>query len=250
MAIVPSYIAKVSRAKEHLIDLQKAVDSYALTNPYTVSERIEGKKKPKLRRRLAFTADPANTDIPIIAADAIYNLRSSLDHLMGTLVPKSRRRNVMFPVFFQGVWEGALPGDDKERIKARERWKSYVKGLAPEAIAFLKKAQPPDGADETHANLLKTLNEWSNRDRHEKLPIVVPGLRGMMVRFKNPDGTEGSGIGVPQADDAIFKDHTEIRAIPDDAVDVEIAGVPLIAISVGSAHGTWRSLSICGSPLN
>jgi hypothetical protein len=234
-AIVPSYVAKVSRAKKHLIDLQKVVDAYALTNPYMVSEEREGKKKPKLRRRLTFTADPANTDIPIIAADVIYNLRSSLDHLMGSLVPSNRRRSVMFPVFFQGVWKDTIPGENEQRTKDRERWNSCVKGLPAEAVAFLEKAQPPDGQDEDHANLLKTLNEWSNRDRHEKLPVIAPGLRGMMVRFKKPDGTRQSGIGIPRREDAIFKDQAEIRSIPDDAVDVEIAGVPLIAIGVAGA---------------
>ncbi len=235
-AIVPSYVAKVSRAKKHLIDLQEAVDAYGLTSPYMVSEERGGKKKPKLRRRLTFTVDPANTDIPIIAADVIYNLRSSLDHLMGSLVPSSRRRSVMFPVFFHGVWEDVVPGENKQRTKDRERWSSCVQGLPAEAVAFLKKAQPPDGAgEEDYANLLKTLNEWSNRDRHEKLPVIAPGLRGMMVRFKKSDGTHQSGIAIPRREDAIFKDRTEIRSIPDDATGVEIAGVPLIAIGVAGA---------------
>jgi hypothetical protein len=234
-AIVPSYVSKVSRAKKHLVDLQGVVDAYGLTNPYMVSEERAGKGKAKVRRRLTFTADPANTDIPIIAADVIYNLRSSLDHLMGSLVPSNRRGSVMFPIFFQGVWEKAAPDEGKQRGKDRERWASCVKGLPAGAVEFLKKAQPPDGQDQEHANLLKTLNEWSNRDRHQKLPIVAPGLHGMMVRFKKPDGTHQSGIGVPRRDEAMFNDGTEIRSIPDDATDVEIRGVPVIAIAVAGA---------------
>jgi hypothetical protein len=234
-AIVPSYIAKVARAKKHLVDLQAEIDAYAESRPYAVGEQVEGKKKQKLRRRLIFTGDPANTDIPIIAADVIYNLRSSLDHLMGALVSNSRRGSVMFPVFFQGVWESVLTGENEQRTKERGRWTTCVKGVAPEAVAFLKKVQPPDEGSETHANLLRTLNEWSNRDRHERLPVVAPGLRGMMVRFKKADGAYGHGIGVPRNEDAIFNDRTEIRSIPNDAADIEIAGVPVIAIRVGAA---------------
>jgi hypothetical protein len=31
-------------------------------------------------QRLEFTSLPENTDVPLIAADAVYNLRSALDH--------------------------------------------------------------------------------------------------------------------------------------------------------------------------
>lgn len=232
--IVPSYIEKVSRAKKHIIDLEDAIAAYTATKPYTVRERVEGKKKRKVYR-LAFAADPANTDIPIIAADAIYNLRSCLDHLMGALVPTSRRRSVMFPVFFQGVWEPAVPGEDQQRLKDRSRWTSCIKSLPAEAVAFLKQAQPPDrSGDELQANLLQTVNRWSNRDRHEKLPVIAPGLRGMMLRFRQADGTLQHGIAVPAEADGIFKDQTTIRGIPDGAMDVEVAGVPVIAIGVGT----------------
>src|SRR4051794_33023831 len=117
-AIVPSYVAKVTRAKQHLIDLEAEIERYALRKPYTVRERIEGKKKRKVRR-LAFTEDPANTDIPIIAADVIYNLRSGLDHLMASLAPSARRSSVMFPVFWQGVWDAPIEGENEQRLKDR-----------------------------------------------------------------------------------------------------------------------------------
>src|SRR5215212_2557483 len=127
--IVPSYIAKVARAKKHLIDLQAAIDLFAGDHPYTARERIEGKKQRKVWR-LTFTGDPANTDIPVIAADAIYNLRSSLDHLMSSLVPSNQRSSAMFPVYFEGVWEPSPPGENKQRCKERACWASDTKSLA------------------------------------------------------------------------------------------------------------------------
>lgn len=60
-------------------------------------ERIQDKKKTNTRT-LVFTSDPANTDIPIILADAIYNLRAALDHLiMSPLVPSKQARERHVP---------------------------------------------------------------------------------------------------------------------------------------------------------
>src|SRR5215211_1509042 len=107
--VVPSFITKVARAKKHLVDLKTAVDGFAATHPYTVAETVESKRSRK-RRRLQFTATPANTDIPVIAADAIHNLRSSLDHLMSAMVANKDRGSVMFPIYFQGAWDAIVPG--------------------------------------------------------------------------------------------------------------------------------------------
>jgi hypothetical protein len=76
--IVPSYIAKLDRAERHLADLTAAIERYGgtdkATRPYTVRARSTGFTSP---------GSSVNTGVPLIVADAIYNLRSSLDHLMG-----------------------------------------------------------------------------------------------------------------------------------------------------------------------
>jgi hypothetical protein len=135
-AVVPSYLAKVNRAEKHLIDLQGEIDRWAALKPYAVTESVQGKRKAKVRR-LKLMLSPENTDIPIVTADAIYNLRSSLDHLMAAMVPRQRRTRVMFPVFWRGVWEPVVPGEDQQRIKDRERWASCVKGLPVEAVTYM-----------------------------------------------------------------------------------------------------------------
>jgi hypothetical protein len=89
-AVVPSYLSKLSRAEKHLVDLKEAIDAYAASKPYAASKGFEGKKQ-KVVHRLVFKADPANTDIPIIATDVIYNLRSGLSHLMSRLVGNKER---------------------------------------------------------------------------------------------------------------------------------------------------------------
>lgn len=228
-AIVPSYLSKVTRAKKHLVELDEAIKAFAAPEPYGVLERMEGKKKPRLVRRVTLTADPANTDIPIIAADVIYNLRSALDHLMASLVANSDKRRAMFPIYFAGVWEAPLPGENEQRLKERSRWARDTKTIKSDAVAILKSLQPPDtGGEETETAILDLINRLSNRDRHEKLPVIAAGLEDLRVRYREPTGRVREGFADPELG-TVFEDKATISC-PDDAMNVEIAGKPVVAI--------------------
>jgi hypothetical protein len=225
----PSYIAKVARARKHLADLDVEIDRFIATRPYAVSERVEGKK---MVRRLAMTSDPANTDIPVIAADAIYNLRASLDHIMSCIVVSSKRGSSMYPVYFQGVWEDPVPGENKQRAKDRARWASDTRGLVPDVLTFLKESQPPDdgGHDQGDIHVIRAINRLSNRDRHEKLPVVASGLRDISLTWTMPDGSTGSTEG-QRTGNTFLKDGSKLP-IPSSAVDVTIDGTPNIAVRI------------------
>lgn len=228
-AIVPSYIAKVSRAEKHLIDLEAEIARYAARKPYTVSESVQGKKKRKVRR-LSMTEDVVNTDMPIIVADIIYNLRSSLDHLMSSIVPRDRRTHVMFPIFFQGVWEPGPEGENAERAKHRARWATCTAGVPDEAVAFLKSLQPPDDAgDDAELHRLAVINRLSNRDRHERLPVVAAGLRTVVLGWTTPQGGAQYGGGKAQHS-GFFENEAEITGVPYRAMNVEIEGTPVVVI--------------------
>ncbi len=237
--IVPSYLAKLSRAEKHLVELKGAIDDYTTTEPYTVRKRIDGKKK-KVTHHLVFTIDPANTDIPVIAADVIYNLRSALDHLMACLVANKERSSTMFPVFFEGVWDEPVEGENAQRVKERARWASETKSLSASALAIVKGLQAPESAgDETEDDRLQIINRLSNRDRHEKLPIAAAGLADFTMSLKTPDGKTYKGIAEP--DRASDFAHNEARLrIPEDAVNVEIEGTPLVVIRVGQEQRGQR----------
>lgn len=228
--LVPSYVAKISRAKKHLVELHEAINEYAASKPYAVRQGVEGKKQ-KTIHRLVFTADPGNTDIPIITADVIYNLRSALDHLMSCLVAGKDRSGVIFPIFFQGVWEDPVPGENTERRKLRARWASDTRSLKAPALALLKGLQPPeDTGDDTNADRLRVLNSLSNRDRHEKLPVTVSGLSDFTIILKRADGELYKALSELTVDFA--KNDARIQ-IPEDSVDVKIEGTPLVVIRVG-----------------
>lgn len=228
-AVVPSFIAKVTRAEKHIADLESEIAAYAARKPYTVRARVEGKKKV---HRLEFTSDPANTDIALVAADAIHNLRFALDHLMAALVPNKQRRSVMFPVYFQGVWEPAQPGDDPERIKSRDRWASDTANVKPTAVAILKELQPADAAsDKGEVNIIQTIHRLSTRDRHEKLPVVAVGLTTLALGWERPDKRIEVGGGRARPD-YFLQNHAKLDGIPGYAVNMKIEGTPAVGITL------------------
>jgi hypothetical protein len=227
--VVPSYIAKLTRTKEHLVDLEKAIDDYGATHPYTVRKQIEGNEQMPVWR-LEFIISPANTDIPLIAADAIYNMRATLDHLMNAMVAKKDRGKAMFPIFFDGVWEAIVPGENQERVKQRMRWASDIKTLSNEAIAILKSLQPSQTApDDPRTSYLRFINGLSNRDRHEKLPVIGAGIARHRVLVTTKDG---SVVEIPGSHpDRALQDQATLHfPEPDDVVDVQVQGTPLVAI--------------------
>jgi hypothetical protein len=231
--VVPSYIAKLSRAEKHLVDLKAAIEVFGgdsvATRPYTVSTRIEGKKQREVHR-LLFTRSIANTEVPLIFADAVYNLRSGLDHLAGALVPAKDRRSVMFPIFWRGVWEPEIEGENEQRQKDRQRWNSIARRVQPGAAAFLKRLQPPDDAGNEEApHGLRILNQLSNADRHTKLPVYANGVEGLQMRWKLPDGSYRDGT-VSADSGYVLEDNAEIRDVPKGAVYVEGHGTPRIVV--------------------
>jgi hypothetical protein len=218
--IVPSYLAKVRTAKEDIVRLEDEIERYVMRNPYRVVERAEGRRKPKVHR-LEITADPANTDIPRLAGDIIYNLRSAPDHLMSALVPKKQRDGVMFPIYFQGVWEDADEEENDQRKKERSRWRSDTKALPEPVLAILRALQPLDGdeqpADETH--VLQTINRLANADDHTRPPVAALGLSDCMVKWTLPDGTVEHGTGHGRRDargrlDTVIKHGAQLKYIP------------------------------------
>ncbi len=240
VAIVPSYLKKLTKAKEDLVLLEEEIERYVMRDPYRVVESAEGKRQPKVRR-LQITSDPANTEIPTIAAGIIYSLRSGLDHVMSALVPKQQRGSVQFPIYFEGVWEDGPEDEDGQRKKERGRWRSDTKTLDEPVLAVLRALQPLDGDEqpEDETPVLKTINQLANADDHTKPPVAALGLSDCMVRWELPDGRVQHGTGHGQRDargrlDTFIQNGSKLKNIPFQATNVDVAGVPVVAIHIAS----------------
>lgn len=235
MVSVPSYDLKVDRAEKHLIDLEFEIRRYTRTHPYRVGKRMEGKREAY---RLEFTRQP-DEELAVIAGDFLYNIHSALNHLAASIVPSAKRRKVNFPIFWQGVWEPPVEGENKQRAKDRERWDSYTRNMPDGAIAIIKANQPPDlggNVDNTHA--LAVVNRLRNTDAHDKLMLVASTLVQPTVWYEDASGTRRGLRDLHRFDPFEGFNHgAEINGIPKDAVNVQIEGTPHVTIRFGQIEG-------------
>lgn len=222
----PSFIAKMDRAEHHINDLEHVIAGYSARHPYKVSVSRENKKQVY---RLVFTERPPD-EISVIAADIVHNLSSGLDHLAAALVPSSRRDSTMFPIFFEGVWEPSVPGENPETTEARLRWNSCVKKMHPEAVAILKGLQRNYVAeDRSQHPTLVAIRRLSNTDKHSQFPLVLQGLQHCTGSYRRQGSVITQTIRDPFY---LVKDNTTLKGVPDDAVNVQIKGTPLVTIRV------------------
>lgn len=224
-----SYDLKLDRAEQHLVEIEDLVLAYADNHPHEVTVGMEGQRKV---HRLRFTKQPEDR-ISVVAGDFLYNIHSALNHLAASLVPSDERRSVSFPIFWQGVWDGPVEGENEQRTKDRERWQTYTRRMPPEAVAIIKANQPPDsGSNEPSTHALAVLNRLRNVDAHTKLVVVATSLRfptgtartsGGTVQFRSRDMGSMEGL----------QDGAELMGLPDDVVDVQLTRTPAVVVRIG-----------------
>jgi hypothetical protein len=237
--IVPSYMRKLRRADRHLAELKRAIDTWAGRHPYEVRTTTYKKRSAF---HLAFTEDPVNTEIGIVVADLVYNLRSALDHLTAALVPPADRDSVYFPVFWKGVWEQASSADTSEHAKDRARWQTTTRNMKGGAVALLKRVQPsPSSSANATVSVLVMLNRLSNTDRHRQLPVFAKALRLPAVRWEDSMGTHVGSDARTQELGTVLEDGAELVGLPRHATNVQIRGVPVVAVRVGNPGGRQPS---------
>lgn len=148
-------------------------------------------------------------------------------------------RNPIFPIFFRGVADPPVDGENNQRIKLRERWISDTAHLAPQAVEFLKRLQPPD--ESTHAespHALRLLNQLSDKDRHTRLPVVADGVEGLIINWRMTDGHIQQALARPDADHLI-EAGAELSNVPEGAEYDECYGPVHIVIKtpLSNEHG-------------
>ena len=239
--VVPSYMRKLERAEKHLADLRTAIDEWSKHHPYEVHAT---RHRRRTAFHLVFTEDPINTDIGIIAADLVYNLRSGLDHLAAALVLPKNRNSTYFPIFFEGVWEPTRATDTEQQKKERGRWLTITDTMKPEAVALLKKMQPAisPGGDRVISALLM-LNRLSNTDRHRQLPVFAKALRAPVTSWREGSRLHAGGDTRTTDPSVVLEDGAELKGLPRRATNVQIRGQPVVAVRV-CADGKTSTLEL------
>jgi hypothetical protein len=239
----PSYIRKADWAEHHILHLTLILAAYAGEKPYTVSDPVQDKRGRRFSR-LVFSRDP-DPETGLIAGDIIYNLRASFDYLIGSLVPSGQRSKVLCPVLHEPVWEiPHVSTENNERTRNRERWQTLTHHIgSTDAIAELKELMPLESRRQPpKEHALDLINRLSNKDRHQRLPILTWGVgdarvkaimrgSGQIVPCKIPEFTEPGRQGI--------KNNAAIP-LPDKAVYVKVSGAPVVLIRIGEERQTFR----------
>lgn len=152
---------KVERAKQHIADLDKAVKVFFDSG----NCEIGIKDDPNTRDRILYLArlNPIPPIIAAIAGDALYDLRSALDHLASQLFVVGTGgltidRRIEFPI-----------ADSPTELK-NAMFRRKVKGMWPAAIKAIDEAEPYKGGKGDVFWRLHTLNII---DKHRTLNLLV-----------------------------------------------------------------------------
>jgi hypothetical protein len=125
---------KVSRARQHIDNLESAIIAFHNTGPYEVVT-VDDPQTGKRIARIGSEPAPIPDEVPLILGDAVHVMRSSLDHFLYAAIPNPTQ-DTAFPVCRRGVPTAAY-------------WKSLVGGKTKGASKQLRQAllalQPFEG---------------------------------------------------------------------------------------------------------
>jgi hypothetical protein len=161
--------SKIDWAKEHLDHLGSEMSAF-LTDPYTVTRKD---KIQDHRHYLRFEFKPIPIQIPLIAGDFCYCLRSGLDQLAWQLARINKvahpRTHTSFPIF---------------SVKSPNGFQDKTRDVLPGAVEVIEALQPYHRGDDFKNHPLWLLNELCNIDKH--MIFAVHSTLGT-VRFPNVD---------------------------------------------------------------
>jgi hypothetical protein len=141
----------------------------------------------------------------------------------------------MFPIFWKGVWEDDVPGENKQRAEDREKWRTSTHEMCPEAVELIKRQQPDyvtyNGDEKVH--FLGGLKRLSNDDKHTQLPVISTGVQTPVITWMN-----NGLVGLLSDDRAwgMIKNDAPVP-IPDGATNVKVKGIPRVVVLVKKPQG-------------
>lgn len=167
--------AKLERADEHLQSLRHEVQTFLEQKPVDVVH--EWNDSTLISLTTARIAGEPPHRLGVIVGDCVHNLRSSLDHLINSLVISAGREpnnETAFPIF-----------NDREKFRVSVKRRRQVDGLTEPMKATVERLQPFNSWPSEPIGLqhpLRVLHTLWNWDKHRLLiPCIVSveGLHGL-----------------------------------------------------------------------
>jgi hypothetical protein len=207
-----SWRLKFQRAEKHFHDLQGALGLPIGRHEYPVAEELNA--EGEYDYRLALPEHPLNEEIPLIAGDILFNIRSGLDHLFSALISGDDKARAQFPIFTDNPLEIDQTTGKYLRPWAKGAWLAQTTGVPLLILAgvvmlqsFYQARQVGIAAQHHSLAVLATLQ---NADKHEKLTFIGPVLNKTLVTV---EGVVTYGI-VPGLHNGaiIFTHPTQVNA--------------------------------------
>lgn len=177
-------LRKIERADEHIQSLTTDISSFLDSCGYQVRSEFKGNPPSLYLTIEEVNFPPVPDQFSILAGEAIYHLRSALDHLVYQLVRVNKN---------EPTRKNAWPILGKENHGILER---KIRGVSDIASEIIKSYQPYNLGTRYKEHLLwrlKNLNDWDKHNFVIRTFLAEP--RGIVVEWMNRDGrVESLGI--------------------------------------------------------
>jgi hypothetical protein len=243
MASEPSWRLKIARAEHHFEDLRVVVERYRQGHHYRAVCPNPPRRPTHWRFVLEITKPP-DPQIAIVLGDFLFNVRSALDHIAVACAPPDRKRQAGFPLYEQ------QPQGEEQR-----KFESMTRRMASEAVAVIEYEQPYNLPNRTSSGgpesveAFFALNALQDADKHRSLALLVAGISYPEVRVSW--GDEGLAILTPRyvaPGEELVKYEELGNRIPYGQVNVEVRGVPQVAVNI-SRRADYELLDVAGGIL-
>jgi hypothetical protein len=163
-----SFHLKLRRAREHFGAFNEAAKWWLETEPYRVAQEIDAEADTKQVVVIADRQPPER--LSLMLGDAIQNLRSSLDYLIGDLARASSsgylmpsiERDLQFPITTK-----------RASLKGAVRHQARLRLVPLRAGALIQKLQPYRRGQNPATHPLWILHQLSNIDKHRRIPLLM-----------------------------------------------------------------------------
>lgn len=167
---------KLDRASEQIVQLNREIEIFLGDDSQRTlfsNDQVEREAfmKAELSRRIP-------VKFSVLTGEVLYQLRSSLDHVICLLVEADKRKvtvRFQFPIFT------SAPGSDKER----KNYERQIAGISRAEVRARIEARQPYKAKGEHGvggNWLGIMRAFSNTDKHRQLVLHVGHVQPRVTR--------------------------------------------------------------------
>ena len=221
MATIAGIDKKIQRATFQANQLESKIAHYTDRDPFTIRVDKEDVADGHVGRLVAIknpAVDEPDASLVLLAGEILYQLRSSLDHLVHELVILSGNaeklkgsRKHQFPIF-------------ESKSSYDKRAGRMIDGVSNNIARLVEQQQPyVRRPDHPHDDALWILQDLNNTDKHRLIPVTVVGID---VIEAASDARHGKLFTVQSPD--IVLDHEKVLfsfewPVADEQIDARIS---------------------------